>query len=104
VRHHAAGLARLTERNRPHLAASLAADHRTAELNPREHAICDYAVKLTVEPWKMVESDLGPMRAAGLTDRGILDVNLIVCYFAYVNRLADGLGIALEGDDDVLGW
>lgn len=52
----------------------------------------------------MVESDLGPMRAAGLTDRGILDVNLIVCYFAYVNRLADGLGIALEGDDDVLGW
>ena len=25
-------------------------------------------------------------------------------YDAYVNRLADGLGISLEGDDDVLGW
>lgn len=52
----------------------------------------------------MVEADLGPMRSAGLSDREILDVNLITCYFAYVNRLADGLGVAVEGDDDVLGW
>lgn len=66
--------------------------------------MCDYAAKLTQEPWAMVESDLAPMREAGLTDREILDVNLITCYFAYANRLADGLGIALEGDDEVLGW
>ena len=52
----------------------------------------------------MEASDLEPMRAAGLSDREILDVNLITSYFAYVNRVADGLGIALEGDDDVLGW
>ena len=52
----------------------------------------------------MVESDLGHMRAVGMSDREILDVNLITCYFAYVNRLADGLGVALEGDEDVLGW
>lgn len=104
MRHHAVGLDRLTKRQRPGLAASLADDHRTAALSPRERAICDYAVKLTLEPWDMVESDLGPMRATGLSDREILDANLIVCYFAYVNRLADGLGIALEGDDDVLGW
>ena len=84
--------------------AALAADHRTASLSPRERAICDYVVKLTLEPWTMVEADLGPMRSAGLSDREILDVNLITCYFAYVNRLADGLGVALEGDDDVLGW
>ena len=44
------------------------------------------------------------MRAAGLSDHDILDANLITCYFAYVNRLADGLGVGLEGDDDVLGW
>lgn len=104
MRHHAAGLARLTKRRRPELAATLSADYRTAELSPRERAMCDYAAKLTREPWAMVESDLAPMRDAGLTDREILDVNLIGCYFAYANRLADGLGIALEGDDDVLGW
>lgn len=104
MRHHAVGLGRLTERRRPGLAASLVEDHRTADLSPRERAICDYAVKLTIEPWAMAEPDLEPMRREGLSDREILDVNLIVCYFAYVNRLADGLGIALEGGDEVLGW
>jgi len=66
--------------------------------------MCDYALKLTLTPWEMSQGDLGPMRAEALSDRAILDVNLIVCYFAYVNRLADGLGVDLEGDDDVLGW
>ena len=66
--------------------------------------MCDYALKLTSTPWDMSEGDLEPMRKEGLSDRDILDVNLIVCYFAYVNRLADGLGVDLEGDDDVLGW
>ena len=52
----------------------------------------------------MEEADLDAMRGEGLSDRDILDVNLITSYFGYVNRIADGLGIALEGDDDVLGW
>ena len=30
------------------------------------------------------------------TDRGVLEANLVVAYFAYVNRIADGLGVALE--------
>jgi uncharacterized peroxidase-related enzyme len=94
----------MTERRRPGFAAALETDHRTAPLTPRERAICEYADKLTREPWNMVESDLDPMREAGLSDREILDANLITCYFAYVNRLADGLGVSLEGDEDVLGW
>jgi uncharacterized protein YciW len=63
-----------------------------------------YVDKLTRSPWAMERADLEPMRAAGLSDRDILDVCLITCYFAYVNRLVDGLGVVLEGDDDVLGW
>jgi uncharacterized peroxidase-related enzyme len=86
------------------LAGALAEDYRTAALSDRELAICVYADKLTRTPWAMKRADLEPMRTAGLSDRDILDVNLITCYFAYVNRLADGLGITLEGDDDVLGW
>ena len=93
----------MTERRRPGFAAALEADQRTAPLTPRERAICDYADKLTREPWNMVESDLDPMRAADMSDREILDVNMITCYFAYVNRPADGLGVALEGDDEALG-
>jgi len=56
----------------------------------------DYADKLTREPWNMTEADLAPLREAGLNDRGILDLNQVVAYFAYVNRVADGLGVAVD--------
>ena len=56
-----------------------------------------YADKLTREPWAIREEDLAPMRSAGFDDRAILDVNQIAAYFAFVNRLADGLGVDLEG-------
>jgi alkylhydroperoxidase family enzyme len=56
-----------------------------------------YSEKLTRSPGAMVEADLEPLRAAGLSDEDILDANLTVAYFAYVNRIADGLGVKLDG-------
>ncbi len=44
----------------------------------------------------MSEADLAPLRAAGLSDGGIHDATVIVGYFNFVNRLAEGLGVALE--------
>ena len=44
----------------------------------------------------MVQADLGPLRAAVLVDRDIVDLNQVVAYFNYVNRVADGLGVELE--------
>jgi uncharacterized protein YciW len=57
----------------------------------------DYAVKLTVEPWSMVEGDVVSLRRSGFSDRDILDINQATAYYAYVNRTADGLGVGLEG-------
>ena len=56
----------------------------------------DYAAKLTREPWNMVEDDLKALKKEGFTDVGILHVNQVAGYYAYVNRLADGLGMELE--------
>ncbi len=56
----------------------------------------DYAVKLTREPWAMTEDDVEAMRRVGLDDQAILDTNLVTGYYAFVNRLADGLGVELE--------
>ncbi len=44
----------------------------------------------------MAEADLALLRAAGLSDRGIHDTAAIIGYFNFVNRLAEGLGVALE--------
>lgn len=36
------------------------------------------------------------LREAGLSDRAILDAVLTIAYFSFANRLAMGLGLALE--------
>jgi uncharacterized peroxidase-related enzyme len=76
----------------------LRTDYTRAPLSPRERAILDYAAKLTLEPAAMRSTDLEPMREQGLSDRDILDANLVTAYYAYVNRIADGLGVSVEGE------
>ncbi len=58
----------------------------------------DYALALTHRPAEITGADLLPMRDAGLADAEILDANQVVSYFAYVNRMVDGLGVELEDD------
>ena len=55
-----------------------------------------YAVKLTREPATVGPADIDALRAVGFDDTGILDICQVVCYYNYVNRLADGLGVELE--------
>ena len=80
----------------PKLVDELKEDPRNASLEPRARAIVDYALKLTREPWNVVREDLEPMRKAGLREVDILDACQVTCYYAYVNRLAQGLGVELE--------
>ena len=92
--HHGAGLRRLL--NDEAKAVAIARDYTEADLSPRERAILDYAVKLTMDPRAMSESDVQTLRDAGLGDAAILDACQVTCYYNYVNRLADGLGVELE--------
>ena len=73
-------------------------DWRTAELGPRRQAILDYAVKLTVSPAEVREGDIRALREQGLADEDILGLCECVAYYAYANRIANGLGVELEGD------
>ncbi|MEZ4588315.1 MAG: hypothetical protein R2909_18200 [Gemmatimonadales bacterium] len=51
---------------------------------------------MTEDPGGFAESDLAPLREAGLDDRAIHDAVQIVAYFNYINRVADGLGVDPE--------
>lgn len=57
----------------------------------------DYAVALTRDPSGVGSSGVHALRAAGFRDDAILDVCQITAYYNYVNRLADGLDVGLEG-------
>lgn len=65
-------------------------------LGARLAAMCEYALKLTLAPHEVRQGDLAPLRDAGLRDRDIVDLNQVVSYYNYVNRVADGLGVELE--------
>jgi len=68
-------------------------------LEPRLSNIVRHAEKLTSAPSAMTESDLGELRAVGLSDSDILDLTLIVGYFNFVNRIAQGLGVPFSADE-----
>ena len=92
--HHGAGLRQITKDGE--FVKKFIKDYQSVSLSARERAMLDYSAKLTREPWNMVEEDVTALKKAGFTDVGILHVNQVAGYYAYVNRLADGLGVGLE--------
>lgn len=94
MRHHRRGLRRLL-RDDPWL-ERIAADPFDAGLDPRRTAILEYARVLTLTPGQVQRTHLEALRDQGLGDADILAVCEVVAYYAYVNRMADGLGVELE--------
>lgn len=64
----------------------------------RELALLRYAEKLTQKPAEMAQTDIDSLRANGVDDGQILEANQIICYFNYVNRSLNGLGVSTEND------
>ena len=67
-----------------------------APLTLADRRMLDFAVKLTREPRSTTRDDIEILRAAGFSDTAIHDIVQITGFFAYYNRLADGLGIDPE--------
>ena len=97
VNHHAEALRRYIK-DEDTLNMLMAADGLET-LEPRLSNIVRHAEKLTNAPVAMTESDLGELRAEGLSDEDILDLTLIVAYFNFVNRIALGLGVTYSAEE-----
>ena len=70
--------------------------------NGSELALLKYAEKLTLRPGEIRRSDVEQLKDTGLDDGQILEANQIICYFNYVNRTLNGLGVTTQGD--VIGY
>ena len=78
------------------LVDALTQDWAGVALSPADRAMLAYTEKLTLRPSEMVEQDVISLREAGFSDAAILDIGHVAGYYAYANRLADGLGVQLE--------
>ena len=63
-----------------------------------ELALMRYTEKLTLNPGKIEKADVDTLFEAGFDDGEILEANQIICYFNYVNRSLNGLGVTTDGD------
>ena len=87
-------------RARDHRLDGLAQDHTSLDLAAADKAMLDYAAKLTRRPGAMTERDVVVLREAGFDDRAIHDICAVTAYFAFANRIADGLGVELEEGEE----
>jgi uncharacterized peroxidase-related enzyme len=87
---HGAALRKLTDD--AVLVEQLRTNYTYAELEPRERAMLDFAVKLTEQSSRCSEDDVEALREAGWSDEDIMDITQVASMFNFTNRLASGLG------------
>lgn len=76
--------------------AALRQDYTKANISEQDRAMLDYVVKLTKDATKCAPDDHARLRSVGFDDRGILQITLIACWFNYINRVADSLGVGRD--------
>ena len=65
----------------------------------KELELLRYSAKLTTRVGQMERRDVDLLRESGCSDGEILEVNQVVAYFNYSNRLLNGLGVTTDGDE-----
>jgi len=78
------------------LVDALKSDWHTAKLDACDQAMLTYVEKITQNPVSIWRDDIETLRKVGFDDTGILQITLIACFFNYINRVADALGVGRE--------
>jgi uncharacterized peroxidase-related enzyme len=75
------------------LADTIAANYRSADLTPRQRAMLDLAVKITMASDTISDEDIAGLRDHGFSDEDIMDIVQTAALFNYSNRVASALGL-----------
>ena len=79
---------RLREKS-PHLADQIATNFLKAEITPRQKAMLDFAVKVSLDSHELNNSDFEEMHQQGFSDEDIWDTGAVSAFFSLSNRMAD---------------
>ncbi|HSR53010.1 MAG TPA: peroxidase [Acidobacteriota bacterium] len=95
MKHHGAWLRKLTQ-DEEFFETVSGPEPLSAQVADADKALIAFSLKLTREPASIGPEDIDELRRHGFNDRAIHDAVQVISYFAYVNRVADGLGVELE--------
>ena len=76
---------------KPELGEALVMNYRVAKLSPRERAMLDFAVKMTVDSKQMEEADRHSLRNAGFSEADIWDIAAVASFFNMTNKMASAI-------------
>lgn len=79
---------RIRARN-PLIADQIAINHRKADLTPREMAMLDFALKVSLDAQDIDESDFQALHPHGFDDEDIWDIAAIAAFFGLSNRMVN---------------
>ncbi len=79
---------RIRARN-PHIADQLASNYRKADISERQHAMLDFALKVSRQAETVNESDYEKLNALGFDDEDIWDIGAISAFFGLSNRIVN---------------
>ena len=73
---------------KPALGEALVMNFRAADLDARQTAMLEFAVKLTNQPDAIVEEDRQALRDSGFSEHNIWDIAAVASFFNMTNRMA----------------
>ncbi len=79
---------RIRARN-PLVADQVAINHRKADIDDRQKAMLDFAMKVALDSRSLDDADIAGLKAHGFDDEAIWDIGAIAAFFAMSNRLAN---------------
>ncbi len=102
VDHHSAGLKRILDDDERYYAILDALFNGVWKdvFDAREQALLSYARALALTPDRINKAVMEDMHETNVDDGTILELNQVVSYYCYVNRVALGLGITI-GDEEL---
>jgi uncharacterized peroxidase-related enzyme len=73
----------------PLIADQVAVNYRKADITPRQRAMLDFAMKVSLEAGKVSEQDFVELAGHGFSNDDIWDITAIAAFFALSNRMAN---------------
>jgi uncharacterized peroxidase-related enzyme len=73
----------------PLIADQVAINYRKADITPRQRAMLDFALKVSLAAQEIGDADFETLRAHGFSDEDAWDIGAVASFFALSNRMAN---------------
>jgi len=73
----------------PLIADQIAVNYRKAEITPRQRAMLDFAMKVSMQAYEVGDADIETLKGHGFSEDDVWDIAAIAAFFGMSNRLAN---------------